>query len=54
MDKAIAILNSIENVNDYTMFKVLNKLYKLDSRATFIMLRADRRRGWMYLVNNLI
>ena len=54
MDKAIAILNSIENVNDYTMFKVLNEPQKLDSRVAFIMLRPDRRRGWMDLVSNLL
>ena len=53
MDKAIAILNSIENVDDYTMFKVLNELQKPDSGAAFIMLRSDRRRGWMDLVSNL-
>ena len=45
MDKAITILNSIENVDDYTIFKVLNELHKLDSKAAFIMLIPDRRRG---------
>ena len=53
MDKVIAIHNRIENVDDYTMFKVLNELQKPDSRAAFIMLRSDRRRGWMDLVSNL-
>ena len=45
MDKVIAILNSIENVDDYTMFKVLNKLHKSNSKATFIMLKPNRRSG---------
>ena len=45
MDKAVAILNTIENVDDYTMFNVFNELHKSDSRATFIMLRPNRRGG---------
>ena len=45
MENAIAILNSIENVDDYTMFKVLNKLHKSDSKAAFIMLKPNRRSG---------
>ena len=45
MDKVIAIHNRIENVDDYTMFKVLNELHKSDSKAAFIMLRPDGRRG---------
>ncbi|KAK9993109.1 hypothetical protein SO802_022812 [Lithocarpus litseifolius] len=54
MDKAVTIPNTIENVDDYTMFKVLIKLHKPDSRATFIMLRPNRRKGWMDLVSNLM
>ena len=53
MDKAVTILNNIENVDDYTMFKVLNELHKPDSKVAFIMLRSDRRRGWMDLVSSL-
>lgn len=49
MDKAVTILNSIENVDDYAMFKVLNELQKPDSKATFIMLKPNRRRDWMDL-----
>ena len=54
MDKVVAILNSIETVDDYTMFKVLNELYKLDSKAAIIMLRSDGRRVWMDLVSSLM
>jgi len=54
MDKVVAILNSIENVDNYTMFKVLNELHKPDSKVAFIMLRLDKRRGWMDLVNSLM
>ena len=45
MDKAVAILNTIADVNDYTMFKVLNKLHKLESRVAFIIMRPERRKG---------
>ena len=51
--RPFAILNTIENVDDYTMFKVFNELHKSDSRATFIMLRPNRR-GWMDLVSSLM
>ena len=54
MDKVVAMLNSIENVDDYTIFKVLNELHKPDSKAAFIMLRPERRRGWMDLVSSLM
>ena len=54
MDKVVAILNSIENVDNYTMFKVLNELHKLDSKVAFIMLRPDKKWGWMDLVNSLM
>ena len=54
MDKVVAILNSIENVDDYAMFKVLNELHKLDGRASFIMLKPNRRRNWMDLVSSLM
>ena len=54
MDKAMAILNTIDNVNDLTLFKVLDKLYKPESRATFIMMKLERRRGWMDLVTSLL
>ena len=54
MDKVVTILNNIEKVDDYTMFQVLNELHKPDSRAAFIMLRLDRRRGWMDLVSTLM
>jgi len=54
MDKVIAILNSIENVDDYTTFKVLNELHKFDSKAVIIMLRSDGRRVWMDLVSSLM
>ena len=42
MDKAMAILNTIDNVNDLTLFKVLDKLHKPESRATFIMMKLER------------
>ncbi|KAK9989536.1 hypothetical protein SO802_029775 [Lithocarpus litseifolius] len=51
MDRAVTILNCVENVYNYTMFKVLNELYKPDCRAAFIMLRPDKRKGWMDLVS---
>ena len=54
MDKVVAILNSIENVDNYTVFKVLNELHKPDGKIAFIMLRPDKRRGWMDLVNSLM
>ena len=54
MDKVVTIFNNIENVDDYTMFKVLNELHKLDSRAAIIMLRPDRRMGLMDLVSSLM
>ena len=54
MDKVVTILNNIEKVDDYTMFQVFNELHKPDSRAVFIMLRLDRRRGWMDLVSSLM
>ena len=54
MDKVVTILNNIKKVDDYTMFQVLNELHKPDSRAAFIMLRLDRRRGWMDLVSSLM
>ena len=45
MDRAVKILNSIENVDNFTMFKVLKELHNPDNRAAFISLRPDRRRG---------
>ena len=45
MDKAVAILNTIADVDDYTMFKVLNKLHKLESRVAFIIMRPEIRKG---------
>ena len=45
MGKAVEILNIIDNVDNYTLFKVLNELHKSDSKAAFIMLRPDGRRG---------
>ena len=54
MDKVVTIFNNIENVDDYTMFKVLNELHKLDNRAAIIMLRSDRRMDWMDLVSSLM
>ena len=45
MDKAVEILNSIYNVDDLTLFKVLNELHKLESKAAFIMMKQERRRG---------
>ena len=54
MDKAMTILNTIDNVNDLTLFKVLNKLHRPESRATFIMMKLERRRGWMDLVTSLL
>ena len=54
MDKAMAILNTIDNVNDLTLFKVLNKIHRPESRATFIMMKLERRRGWMDLVTSLL
>ena len=41
MDKAMTILNTIDNVNDLTLFKVLNKLHKPENRATFIMMKLE-------------
>ena len=32
MDRSIKILNSIENIDDFTMFKVLKELHNPDSR----------------------
>nr|POF14749.1 hypothetical protein CFP56_47357 [Quercus suber] len=45
MDRVVKILNSIENVDDLTMFKVLKEFHNPDSKAAFISLRLDRRRG---------
>ncbi|KAK9986817.1 hypothetical protein SO802_031768 [Lithocarpus litseifolius] len=53
MAKAVAILNTILDVDDYTLFKVLNELHKLESRVAFITLNSERRRGWMDLVSSL-
>ncbi|KAK7821701.1 hypothetical protein CFP56_037477 [Quercus suber] len=46
MDKAVTIFNNIENVDNYTMFKVLNELHTPDSKAVFIMLRPNRKKGF--------
>ena len=54
MDKAVAILNSIDNVDDLTLFKVLNELHQPESRVTFIMMKLERRWGWMDLVTSLL
>ena len=54
MDRAIEILNSIENVDDFTVFKILKELHNPNNRATFISPRPDRRRGWMDLVGSLM
>ena len=54
MDRAIEILNSIENADDFTVFKILKELHNPDNRANFISLRPDRRRGWMDLVGSLM
>nr|POE73602.1 hypothetical protein CFP56_26963 [Quercus suber] len=54
MDRAVEILNSIENVDDFTVFKILKELYNPDSRAAFISSRPDRRRGWADLVGSLM
>ena len=45
MDKAMTILNTTDNVDDLTLFKVLNELHKLESKAAFIMMKQERRRG---------
>ena len=54
MDKAVAILNSIDNVDDLTLFKVLNELHQPESKVTFIMMKLERRWGWMDLVTSLL
>nr|POE73603.1 hypothetical protein CFP56_26964 [Quercus suber] len=54
MDRAIEILNSIENVDDFTIFKILKELYNPDSKAAFISPRPDRRRSWADLVGSLM
>ncbi|KAK7814297.1 hypothetical protein CFP56_003350 [Quercus suber] len=54
MSRAVEILNSIENVDDFTVFKILKELYNPDSRAAFISSRPDRRRGWADLVGSLM
>ena len=54
MDRAIEILNSIENVDDFTVFKFLKELHNPNSKATFISPRPDRRKGWMDLVGSLM
>ena len=45
MDRAVEILNSIENIDDFTVFKILNELHNPDNRAAFISPRPDGRRG---------
>ena len=54
MGKAMAILNIIDNVDNYTLFKVLNELHKPESKAAFIMMNPERWRGWMDLVTSLL
>lgn len=54
MDRAVEILNSIENVDNFTIFKVLKELHNSDNRVAFILLGSNRRRGWMDLVSSLM
>lgn len=54
MDRAVEILNSIENVDNFTIFRVLKELHNSDNRAAFILLGSNRRRGWMDLVSSLM
>ena len=54
MGKAMAILNTIGNVDDYTLFKILNGLHKLESKAAFIMMNPERQRVWMDLVTSIL
>lgn len=54
MDRAVEILNSIENVDNFTIFRVLKELHNSDNRAAFILLGSNRRRAWMDLVSSLM
>uniref|UniRef100_A0A7N2MH40 At2g29880-like C-terminal domain-containing protein n=1 Tax=Quercus lobata TaxID=97700 RepID=A0A7N2MH40_QUELO len=47
MAKAVDILNSIEDIDDFTFFKVIEELHNPESRSAFILMTPDRRRGWM-------
>lgn len=47
MAKAVDILNSIEDINDFTLFKVIQELHNPESRSAFILMTPDRRRSWM-------
>ena len=42
MGKAVEILNIIDNVDNYTLFKVLNEPHKPESKAAFIMMNPER------------
>ena len=48
MGKAMAILNTIGNVDDYTLFKILNGLHKLESGLlSSWWIRKDNGSGWI-------
>lgn len=47
MAKAVDILNSIEDIDDFTLFKVLQELHNPETRSTFILMTPERRMGWM-------
>nr|POF18872.1 hypothetical protein CFP56_25520 [Quercus suber] len=47
MAKAVNILNSIEDIDDLTLFKVIEELVNPESRSAFILMTPDKRRGWM-------
>ena len=47
MAKAVDILNSIEDINDFTLFKVIQELHNPESRSAFNLMTPDRRRSWM-------
>ena len=54
MAKAVDILNSIEDIDDFTFFKVIEELHNPESRSAFILMTPDRRRGWMDWVSGNI
>ncbi|KAK9997236.1 hypothetical protein SO802_021922 [Lithocarpus litseifolius] len=52
MAKAVDIVNSIPDVDDYTLFKVLEKFHEPESGVAFITLNPERRWGWMEQVTS--
>ena len=52
IDKAVEVLNSYDQLYDFTHYKVLKVLLNPNVRAALISVKLESRRAWMELVGN--